>query len=237
MKMKTLDQIIIEFEGVWNFKFDELVAFEMTQPPKRLSFSKSEFQQRAKELGFVGRYRWGIEYKTDGKRPELADDVEVAAECACYDTGWISPSKVSSWRWGLYGTFKITDQRYKPADTSYLDKADSSLDNGADWYIYEMNVAHQPAPVGTKVLVDCHHQGMKEGVVIGAFQRWNWIDITGAGIDTFDMILVKPLDHDRKAKAERKRVVDAAFASLSEFRTASQTLEELYDKGFLRLPD
>ena len=109
-----------------------------------------------------------------------------------------------------------------------------TLDNGADWYIYEMNVAHQPAPVGTNVLVDCHHQGMKEGVVIGAFQRWNWIDITGAGIDTFDMILVKPLDHDRKAKAERKRVVDAARDFLGSMRPQ---LEALYDKGFLRLPD
>jgi hypothetical protein len=118
------------------------------------------------------------------------------------------------------------------------DSAESSADNGSDWYDYEMNVAHQPAPVGTKVLVDCYHQGMKEGIVIGAFQRWNWVDITGFEIGTFDIILVKPIDHDRKAKAERKRVVDAALSAATEADALSkrQLLERVYDKGFLRLP-
>jgi hypothetical protein len=113
-----------------------------------------------------------------------------------------------------------------------------TLDNGADWYIYEMNVAHQPAPVGTKVLVDYHHQGMKQGIVIGAFQRWNWVDVTGFEIGTFDMILVKPLDHDRKAKAEReaasaarKAAVDAAMDEIYHI------FADLYDKGILKSLD
>ena len=133
----------------------------------------------------------------------------------------------------------------KPQSASQLDEPEgcahnkeSSTDNDADWYIYEMNVAHQPAPVGTKVLVDCHHQGMRQGVVIGAFQRWNWVDVTGFEIGTFDMILVKPLDHDRKAKAEReaasaarKAAVDAAMDEIYHI------FADLYDKGILKSLD
>jgi hypothetical protein len=261
--MKTLDQIIIEFEGVWNFKFDELVAFEMTQPPKRLSFSKSEFQQRAKELGFVGRYRWGVEYKTDGKRPELADDVEI--NCY-YDNNW-EEAKVYHICWSSGGIsypvskFKITDPRFKPADTSYLDKlercgleAPESLnhkcsssdvqfkdDNDANWYCYETQKALQLPPVGVRCQYsltngsrfwDCeiisHHK-----MVIKCPHLANDSD-EGLQI-IYGEITFRPPDHDRKAKAERKRVVDAV---MKEFPAANELiLCDMCDKGFLCLPE
>jgi hypothetical protein len=268
MKMKTLDQIIIELEGIWNFKFDELVAYEMTQPPKRLLISKSEFQQRAKELGFVGKYRWGVEYKSDGKRPELSDDVVV--ECSLrneFSHREYEENKVSEWRWDFkcHGTdilaFKITDQRYKPTDTSYLDKperfgleAPESLnrkcsssdvqfkdDNGADWYDYDNQKALRLPPVG----VECEYEdspevkGYSKCTILAvlndafAFSRPDYKNTIFTG--NLRTHVIRPLDFDRKAKAERKRVVDAV---MKEFPAANELiLCDMYGKGFLRLPD
>lgn len=256
--MKTLDDLVINRDGLWFTLEEASKAFRhsdflfmydsggsTTEPVEvgvRLLdavISKEQFRQRAKELGFVGRYRWGVEYPTDGKRPELADDVEVAAECGCYDTGWISPSKVNSWRWGLYGTFKITDQRYKPADTSYLDKPDSYLDNGADWWDYDSQEALRLPPAGQVV----------ESYDCDGWQKCKILAFDSRGFLVVDMIkdavvvsnqpdecfTFRPLDWNRKAKAERKRVVDAV---MKEFPAANELiLCDMYDKGFLRLPD
>jgi hypothetical protein len=244
--MKTLDQIIIELEGVWNFKFDELVAFEMTQPPKRLSFPKSEFQQRAKELGFAGRYRWGVEYKTDGKPPELADD--VVCQFKHIKFGWGKENEISVVnRWDTVELLKITDQRYKPADTSYLDKPDSSLDNGADWYDYDNQKALRLPPVGD--VVECYIN-----TDLGSF-RWEKCEVlkhkdaTKCAIHALDLGILswsdefRPLDHDRKAKADRESFVSAGCKVTDNLRgvftsdkAAHDVLCALYDAGF-RLPD
>jgi len=249
--MKTLDDAVIELNG----KYPSPVPKNISNQHCRLYVNsigtyipaddvcahdyvctRDEFEQRAKELGFVNGYRCGVEYKADGKRPDLPDDVGVNAMGKTYYSFANNP--VGGVFWDKVEKFIICDQRYKPADTSYLEKpALEPVPEEGCWYTYEMNVANQPAPVGTKVLVDCHHQGMKEGIVIGAFQRWNWIDVQGFAIETFDMILVKPLDHDRKAKAERKRVVDAAMKYADEFIEPRQMIEALYDKGSLKLPE
>jgi len=190
---------------------------------------------------------------------------DVYAFWTCGQVGGLS--------WSNVFKFKITDQRYKPADTSYLedfatryahDKAadinqeleekfyaelerakdvseipesKSNAENVSDWWDYEAHKPLKPAPVGAKLIVDCFDKGWKDAVVIGEFERWNWLDIDGLGLETVDVCRIKPLDHStRKAEAEKKRVVDAAFASLSEFNKAHQVLGELYDAGFLRMP-
>jgi len=104
------------------------------------------FDQRAKELGFINGYRWGVKYKSDCKRPNLTDDVVV-----CIENGSIGYS-VDGWDWPLIKSFKIIDPRYKPQDTSYLHKPtvigidmaggkDESVEHvvqgDSDWYDYE----------------------------------------------------------------------------------------------------
>ncbi len=236
--MKTLDQIIIKLEGIWNFKFDELVAYEMTQPPKRLLISKSEFQQRAKELGFVGRYRWGVEYKTDGSIPDLPNDVLVNIE------GFVAPInyiRAGSVNWSSTVSFKLVGDRFKPADTSYLDKPDSSTDNGADWYDYDNQEMKTLPDSNSDVELLCGgvYRARVEYIGIRGFKvvfyRYDTHEIDHAELPTASF---RPLDHDRKAKAERKRVVDAAFHALGEqLMIGRKGFELAYDKGFLRLPD
>jgi hypothetical protein len=248
--MKTLDDLVIGRNGLWFTLEEASKAFQQsdslfmydsggsTTEPVAVGvrllgavISKEQFQQRAKELGFVGRYRWGVEYATDGKRPELADDVVVSAESNLYKIGELSDAESAKWNWKVCVKFKITDQRYKPADTSCLDKPDSSLDNGADWYDYDNQKALRLPPVGStcktgsanwSVLIIAHHDGKAV--------YWDYHFCEYESGKEF-----RPLDHDRKAKAERKRVVDAV---MREFPAANELiLCDMYDKGFLRLPD
>jgi len=90
--------------------------------------SGDEFTQRAKELGFINGYRWGVEYPTNGKRPDLPDDVEVKWFSCVNGFVATGSGKVNSIEWKSdpeplfheVSKFTVVDQRYKPADTSYL---------------------------------------------------------------------------------------------------------------------
>jgi hypothetical protein len=248
--MKTLDDVIIELSGVLPDYTTEkyVIAKDALYVPfvkESVICTRERFQQRAKELGFVGRYRWGVEYKTDGKRPDLADDVVV-----CIESGSMHDS-IDGWKWPLIGSFRIVDDRYKPQDTSYLDKSDSSThsagsstDNGADWYDYDNQKALRLPPVGAECEIsyttnEYWHKCIYRGETRIGTHIVEWL---GGGVDSFGgLAIFRPLDHDRKAKAksERKRVVDAAYdeaikAGCVDF---GQWLSHLYDKGFLKLPD
>lgn len=247
--MKTLDDLVIGRNGLWftleeaskafqhsNFLFMYDSGGSTTEPVEvgvRLLgavISKDQFKQRAKELGFVGRYRWGLKYATDGKRPELADDVVIGG-IEDYRDG-----PVDMWIWDNIKSFKITDPRYKPADTSYLDKPERSLDNGADWWDYDNQKALRLPPVGEKVILK--HKQTEQGIaelISCRGDEVSWWNVDGRRFqhDSQKHYEFKPLDHDRKA--ERKRVVDAV---MREFPAANELiLCDMYDKGFLRLPD
>jgi hypothetical protein len=195
----------------------------------------NEFQQRAKELGFINGYRWGVKHKSDGKKPDLPDDVVIGIDESDYPA-----NTVDSWVWSKVKLFMITDERYKPVDTSYLEKpALEPVPEEESWWSDDMHKAVSPAPVGAKIIVDCFGVGCKDAVVIGAFDRWNWVDIGGVGLETVDLCRIKPADHaDRKAKAERKKVVDAAVDLIEEKGLSLHCIfGKLYDKGFLKLPE
>jgi hypothetical protein len=109
------------------------------------SITKEEFQQRASELGYINGYRWGVEYPTNGKKPDLADDVVV-----CIEKSAIQDS-VDGWDWPLIESFRITDRRYKPSDTSYLETpAVEPVPEVNDWYDYDNQKAIALPHVGVE---------------------------------------------------------------------------------------
>jgi len=61
------------------------------------------------------------------------------------------------------------------------------------------------------------------------------------GIDTYATIYeesaIRPMNWNELDKAERKRVVDAAYREFNDMCHPEEALYKLYDKGFLRLPD
>ena len=74
--------------------------------------SIDEYKQRARELGWINGYKWGVEYPTNGKKPDLPDDVEI---CVRHDNGY-SCIQMNGFvaNWCSTEKFRIVDERYKP---------------------------------------------------------------------------------------------------------------------------
>lgn len=215
------------------------------------NFHISEFQQRARELGYVNGYRFGVEYPTNGEKPDLSDDVVINIKNQSYKDEWVDKTcwgrKVkNTGPWEGVTAFKITDDRYKPVPTGYLDGSAVKESLTDDWHDYTNQKALRLPPIGTecwyfdgagaepaKAFIVATHLNGKEAIFSeDCFESGQLF----YGIKhTF-----KPLDHaTRKAEAERKRVVDAAFTVFVEayFSCAKQGLCALYDAGFLRMPE
>jgi hypothetical protein len=116
---------------------------------------------------------------------------------------------------------------------------------GNDWYDYE---AQKPKhdklpPVGTKcqvlideVFVDCtvihHANNSVQNVAAFKASQFEYCDVGRLGWS----VDFRPLDHNRKAEAEKKRVVDAvikAYDKAREDKGLLQAFNELYDLGYL----
>lgn len=195
---KDLDGFVVECNGAW----PEGVGDSVRLGVLATSYFKSEFQQRAKELGFVNGYRWGVEYPTNGKRPDLADDVSVTYRLKS-DGSWLKNSfRVDEWHWEeTIMSFKITDERYKPADTSYLN-----------------------SPAKEPVEVDMIAQAKYEfSTSSRAFK-----DLFQ---ESFDAVIAK-MEDDRKQQVKRKAFVDAAVNSAPHLDGVRTIAEALFDAGF-----
>lgn len=75
-----------------------------------------EFEAEAKRMGYINGYLWGKEYPTNGKRPDLPDDVECSVYVDDDPLWWGHGATVSQWDWPNTVAFRITDPRYKPVD-------------------------------------------------------------------------------------------------------------------------
>jgi hypothetical protein len=219
--MKTLDDAVVELGGVLNDNHEHMWrdmsgnrVFELRNG-EFAKFTGVIFEQRAKELGFINGYRWGVKYKTNGNKPDLSGDLSIE----WFGDGEWEKSKIDHLNWSIDNpdltiieSFRIIDQRYKPIDTSYLDKPDSSLDNEAELSIAIADAMNAAVSYG-QVEIAKRLQEINKDVLAEA--------------------------NKRKAEAEKKRVVDAAYADLVKagcVLSHLNSLYELYDLGYLRLP-
>lgn len=230
--MKTLDDLILGRNGLWFALEEAIKAFQLGDflvgyesdghgctkvilKYLRITVAKERFQQRAKELGFVGKYRWGVEYPSNGKKPDLENDVVVEINNKS------GRDYVGYWRWSSIESFRITDERYKPADTSYLDKPESSLDN-------EPNCGDNE--VGLSIAIA---DAMNAAVSCGQ------VEIAKRLQEINKDVLAEANKRKAEAEAEKKRVVKAvinAYDKLREEAGLLQAFNKLYDKGCLRMP-
>ena len=229
---KLIDHMIISNEGKHGGRDHERELCDGSV----ISLPKAAFEQRARELGYINGYRWGVEYPTNGKKPDLPEDTSVQVRNDVY--AFWTCGQVGGLSWPNVFKFKITDQRYKPVNLDYLydDKgfpiasgantervseipeSKSNAENVSDWWDYETQKAVALPPVGDRVSYSCivpdSHEAIEPnnwyyGTVIAYHCGFVWT--SDNGIRNLNNTLFRPLDHNRKAEAEKKRVVDAAF--------------------------
>lgn len=76
-----------------------------------------EFTQRSRELGWCNGYKYGVEYETNGNKPDLPDDVIVQLRLP-ESTLYSKPDTVKYWELYFHKCecFLINDDRYKPVE-------------------------------------------------------------------------------------------------------------------------
>jgi len=136
-------------------------------------------------------------------------------------------------------------------DTSYLSVSEipeskCEAENVSEWYDYEAQKAVALPPVG----IECEYEdspeikGYSKCTILAvlndafAFSRPDYKNTIFTG--NFRTHTLRPLDHNRKAEAEKHRVTGAALQAYVEIqsrtRNAVASFDELYDLGFLRMP-
>jgi len=261
--MKTIKDAVIDHNGKWLgesegsklYRWNDLWIFSSkVYPGYKLICDQQEFEEEAKELGFINGYRWGVEYPTNGNRPDLADDIRVC----CFSMGdvWYEEDLMTEWNWSWIAKFKITDPRYKPADTSYLNapSQEQSLTHSeeglthSEWYDYENQKALRLPPVG--VQFDGYwpkddKPKWSKGIVAYSSKEHLILKFDDGEENYYHSTDIekqkpqfRPLDHaTRKAELEKSKFIEAAEAAFKA--TGFDKLTDfgfLFDAGF-RLPE
>jgi hypothetical protein len=210
--------------------------------------------------GFINGYRWGVEYPTNGSKPNLPDDVIIQLS-APMCRGALS---VFSSMYAAKGaTFKIIDERYKPEDASYLDEyfAVQGIDQQKikntlisdiaeqGWYDYTNQKSLRLPPVGVECEtfwpLDSEPQWYHATVMYASgknvvlnFKNAEEVSYKRQSLDS-DGVLFRPLDYNRKAEMERENTIDHLYYKYpNEVDEGGMALLELlYDAGFLRMPE
>ena len=192
--------------------------------------TESEFMLRAKEKGFINGFKWGVEYPTNGKKPDLPDDTLVQVYTPECEWSWTIELTYGAW---IHVTkFRIVDQRYKPKEPEShgkpsVDGAKSKPDNS--WY-----ERGEWPPVGVECEINYSKNAWFSCVYRGKTRRgMHIVEWLGGGVDSFDS-----LSKFRPIKSEREKFVDAALAAADKFEPECDVTfaQALYDVGF-KAPD
>jgi hypothetical protein len=195
--------------------------------------------------GWINGYKWGVEYPTNGVKPDLPDDLIVRISKR-------SQYRVYELSWDRGDWFVIDDERYKPAEPDFidaeLDKMEAIVNKISDinaqvpepWHDYETQRGINLPPVGTKCEYYDSDYGWQSCTVL--MHYLDGVVIDGVEGVRFSIYTFRPLDHaTRKADFERKRFVDFVTnllythccATKGELRDGA---EEMFKLGF-KLPE
>lgn len=252
-KQELMDKAINEANGLWCSKHPLLfVSGELNVIyPKHTKFicdrkgaasngfwdlvcTVDEYTQRAKELGWLNGYKFGVEYETNGKKPDLPNDVLVEVKVVRNEWGSAIPAGLIEFDETdlSAAAFRIVDQRYKPVsenqekqqNVSVLSESKSKDENviaDNSWYdIYDL------PPIGTFVdVVGEVRYGAGESncevvahVENCAVIRMSW------GLGCFESHALSP------SKSEREKFIEAVLGVSCMFTDYHAQL--LYDADF-----
>lgn len=238
-KQELIDKAVEAWEGIFKPEYDYVTMFSgdiYNATTNRYSdwiFNIHEFQQRARELGWINGYRYGEEYQTNGKKPDLPDDLVIKRG---FSGNWpVNGGLVSAFTdWSSVTEFRIVDEHYKPVEQSQaaVSYSDSNLNEFA---------GYAPVDSGEVVYVtgkkDLSDASFALSEAINALTDCGEIAAAHKLQEINRGILAK--QKAQLADIERKRVVDAALSAGITVKPQSKRdiMERLYDKGFLKLPD
>ncbi|AIM40778.1 hypothetical protein PR08_gp21 [Idiomarinaceae phage Phi1M2-2] len=127
-KREVIEQAVLVHDGLWPHQYQKV-----SMPFLGKNVEYDDFTQVAREMGFINGYRYGVEYPTNGKRPDLPDDVVVVVGLGDKADGYEHPCQVWHWEDGIT-SFCIVDERYKPKEGGRLNGKynSASLDERED---------------------------------------------------------------------------------------------------------
>lgn len=254
--MKTIKDAVIELDGKWPKEF---ALGYMSYDGYRLYYDATgyqvcvneQFEAEAKRLGYINGYEWGKEYPTNGKRPELADDVLVAYQHETMGGLCFDSDRVEDVGWLSVVSFKVTDPRYKPVDTSYLNTPTQTQSlTHSEWYNYEEKRPHVAGilpPIGSEVIYKVWNKdtvsdenAKRDGCILDVVAHHDGL-IVGVSKDLYfstccNSTWVLPVDHaTRTAELHREKVIEAAVDYLAGYEKIKDIAAHLYDAGMLVL--
>lgn len=230
-KKSLIDRLVRDKSGVWpqgwaTACYDKRTNIFSSWPPRRNPESlehvctQEEFTQHARELGWINGYKYGVEYPTNGKKPDLPDDF-IVTTTVNDSRGWLEPSTVSTRRWELAEAFRIVGERYKPKQPAYASRdemakhsiiGDMQLDNS--WH-----ERGELPPVGTECEVSncgsdfvwCKIKYMGSHICVVQHRNYNDQHYHLSGALRF-----------RPIKTEREKFVDAGVSGRMFHRLPKQ---------------
>lgn len=217
-------EMIDKYVNIWSGKWEPFMH-EIDAPNigGSIAISKAEFYTRAKELGWINGYKWGVEYPTNGKKPDLPDDLVIEWDAGdgwmrteCFNLAWTIDDGAER----TITRFRIVEDRFKPKQPESHSKP--SVDNS--WH-----EKGELPPVGT--VCYCYN-GTDE-----------WDRVTIVGIDGEAAVFNDAGKYNsamavcfRPFRSEREKFVDSAYESLCAkgFTPQSDDVDyffALYDAG------
>lgn len=208
---------------------------------KPISLCKHSYlSQRARELGWINGHKWGKEYETNDKKPDLPDDVNLLCEYKSHSIYEETSLECSEINWVDVLSFRIVDERYKPAAElvkdgleicEKIEKKLTSVDN--DWHI-----RGEWPPVGVECeILQSNISGDLDWVrvkVIAYTEKSVVIEMLGSEILRSRDFKFRPI------KSERERFIEAASRVLHQTEGGiinDISLGQMYDVGFRQSKD
>jgi len=234
---QILEDIVDTYNGVWSApSFHMVYTCGGGGGGVSVTITKERFEDTAERMGYINGYKWGVEYPTYGKKPDIMDDVLV--EFKNIDFKWESygheSDAVESWLWENSVAFKIYDERYKPKD-----------------HIVDVN---------KKVDTNWHERGEKPPMSEHLEFRWpddeTWFECVilphdriahnGTSTGEWEVSELRIMDtiKFRPIQTHRDKAIEAAkveiMSAKSVFRLSREdeiTIEALYNTGMLKLSE
>ncbi|WGH49795.1 hypothetical protein [Alishewanella phage vB_AspM_Slickus01] len=241
MGYELMDRVIEELNGVLPQKHNKLMRdsagnrlFELAEG-QLVRFSSIAFENRAKELGWINGYKYGVEYPSNGKKPDLPDDVVVEYKHKFGDWHLAGADRVYMWDWSNSAKFRIVDERYKPV-SEITDKPKTENPSDSSWH-----KGGEYPPAGTKCEVlnnSLSNPEWEKAVIhfVGKIVCVYSSDSCTERCARLDFVKFRPI------KSERDKFIEAGVQALKNrgwdtiTKVTTDALCHLYDAGF-RAPD